>query len=250
MTRESCHISIRFVDLYLSREECPIERLQLLGAASLLIACKMEEIVCPRVGHFAYATDNGFTQRQIVEMEANISKALGFRLQPTTIAYWANYYMAKFDIYSRENPEGFNCLQVNQFFQPQAPILKQLTLFKSDRMEDYQRFRSLMQIFDLVLIDMEHLKYDMRHLVAAGLYIQVGLSLEAFSRSEISTMPNIMTLLVNLEQQSSEQQDFMMMIQDFIKSTFGFEIAEILPAMKYIARFFFMQAQSQLPIVL
>jgi G2/mitotic-specific cyclin 1/2 len=113
MTRESCHLSIRFVDLYLSREECPIERLQLLGAGSLLIACKMEEIVCPRVGHFAYATDNGFTERQIVEMEAHISKALGFRLQPSTIAFWGNYYLAKFDVYSRENPEGFNCLQTN-----------------------------------------------------------------------------------------------------------------------------------------
>jgi len=104
MTRESCHISIRFVDLFLTREVCPIERLQLLGAASLLIACKMEEIVCPRVGHFAYATDNGFTERQIVEMEAHISKALGFHLQPATIAFWTNYYIAKFDVYSRENP--------------------------------------------------------------------------------------------------------------------------------------------------
>jgi hypothetical protein len=72
-------------------------------------------------------------------------------------------------------------------------------LFKSDRMEDYQRFRSLMQVFDLILIDIEHLNYDMRHLVAAGIYIQVGLSLEVFSRSQISLMPNIMTLLVHLE---------------------------------------------------
>lgn len=145
------------------------------------MACKMEEIVCPRVGHFAYATDNGFTQRQIVEMEASISKALGFRLQPTTLAYWANYYMAKFDIYSKENPEGFNCLQTNQTFQPQAPPTHPM-LFKSDRMEDYQRFRSLMQVLDLTLIDLEHLNYDTRHLVAAGIYIQVGLSLDAFSR--------------------------------------------------------------------
>jgi hypothetical protein len=84
-------------------------------------------------------------------------------------------------------------------------------LFKSDRMEDYQRFRSLMQVFDLILIDIEHLNYDMRHLVAGGIYIQVGLSLEVFTRSEISLMPNIMTLLVHLEQERSKQ-DFIQMI--------------------------------------
>jgi hypothetical protein len=43
-------------------------------------------------------------------------------------------------------------------------------------------------------------------------------------------MPNIMTLLVHLEQERSKQ-DFIQMIQHFIESTFGFEIAEILPAM-------------------
>jgi hypothetical protein len=62
-------------------------------------------------------------------------------------------------------------------------------------------------------------------------------------------MPNIMTLLVHLEQERSKQ-DFIQMIQHFIESTFGFEIAEILPAMQYISRFFFMKPQSQLPIVL
>lgn len=80
MSRETCHIAVRYVDLFLTREFCSVDRLQLLGASSLLLACKMEEIVCPRVGHFAYATDNGFTQRQIVEMESLISRVLVFRL--------------------------------------------------------------------------------------------------------------------------------------------------------------------------
>jgi hypothetical protein len=40
------------------------------------------------------------------------------------------------------------------------------------------------------------------------------------------------------------------MIHNFIETTFGFEISVIIPAMKYISRFFFMDPQSQLPIVL
>ena len=74
LSRETFHLAVTFTDLYLSRRQCSIERLQLLGAASLLIACKVDEIVCPRVSHFTYATDNGFTAQQIVEMEADISK--------------------------------------------------------------------------------------------------------------------------------------------------------------------------------
>ncbi len=74
LLRETFHLALIYVDLYLSRKKCPIERLQLLGSASMLLACKIEEIVCPRVGHYAYATDNGFTSAQIIEMEASINK--------------------------------------------------------------------------------------------------------------------------------------------------------------------------------
>ena len=188
----------------------------------MLLASKMNEVAFPRVRHFAYATGNGFTERQIIEMEANISKVLGFHLQPATISFWGNYYMAKFDIYSKENPEAFNCLQTSDNSKPQAPQNYPL-LFKSDRMEDYQRFRSLMQAFDLCLIDYGHLVYDMKHLTAAGIYIQVGLSLEAFTRSQISLMPDILTLLVALEQEQSKK-DFILMIHHFIETSLGLEI--------------------------
>ena len=57
----------------------------------MLLASKMNEVVCPGVRHFSYATDNGFTERQIIEMEANISKVLEFHLQPATIVFWGNY---------------------------------------------------------------------------------------------------------------------------------------------------------------
>lgn len=110
LVRETFHLAVTYVDLFLSRSKCPIEKLQLLGASSLLIACKVEEIVCPRVAHFSYATDNGFSAKDIVDMEANISKVMGFQLQPATLCYWTNFYMAKWDSYARGNPAGFSVL--------------------------------------------------------------------------------------------------------------------------------------------
>lgn len=34
----------------------------------------MEEVICPRVKDFAFATDNGFKTHEIVEMEAILCK--------------------------------------------------------------------------------------------------------------------------------------------------------------------------------
>lgn len=74
MKRETFQLSAYFTDLFLSKEFCPVDRLQLLGASSLLLAAKVEEIICPRVKDFAFATDNGFTPSQIVEMETHLSQ--------------------------------------------------------------------------------------------------------------------------------------------------------------------------------
>ena len=61
LTRETFHLSLSYVDIFLTRKLCPIEKLQLLGASSLMLACNIVESVCPRVAHFSYASDNGFT---------------------------------------------------------------------------------------------------------------------------------------------------------------------------------------------
>ena len=73
LKRESYHLAAYLTDMYLTSEYCSIDRLQLLGASALLLAAKIEEVVCPRVKDFAFATDNGFKESQIVQMEAHIS---------------------------------------------------------------------------------------------------------------------------------------------------------------------------------
>ena len=74
LKRETYHLSAYLADMYLTKEYCSVDKLQLLGAASLLLASKIEEIICPRVKDFAFATDNGFTESQIIHMEGTISK--------------------------------------------------------------------------------------------------------------------------------------------------------------------------------
>jgi hypothetical protein len=60
LKRETYHLAAYYCDMYLTKKLCSVDKLQLLGAASLLLASKIEEIICPRVRDFAFATDNGF----------------------------------------------------------------------------------------------------------------------------------------------------------------------------------------------
>ena len=208
LTRETFHLSVFYVDIFLSRQFCPLERLQLLGASSLMAACKVEEIVCPRVSHFRYATDNGFTNQEIIDIEAEIYRVLGFQLLPTTLSSWTNHFLSKWDEYSKANLANYKILKVS---------LKRpsLVLFKSDSIEDYNRFRSIMQAVDLSILDVNHYRYDARHIVSSCMYIQLGLTFDIFTRQQISTTPDVLTVITNAEQDFMKQE-FFEMINEFI----------------------------------
>lgn len=69
-----------------------------------------------------------------------------FQLYPVTLNYWANYYTAQWDIYALANP-----LQV-EILDNELP--GSIPLFKSENKQDYLRFRSLVQVTDLLTLDL------------------------------------------------------------------------------------------------
>eukprot|EP00347_Sterkiella_histriomuscorum_P010633 403375523 len=250
LLRETYHLAVTYTDLYLSRKICPIDKLQLLGASSLMLACKIEEIVCPRVRDFAFATDHGFTHQQLVGMEMEISQIMSFQLYPTTLNYWANYYMAKWDIYAQSNPLGFRILQ-DQSDQDDDDSPRsypaELPLFKTDSIEDYRRFRSLIQTVDLLVLDINSYRFNKLQLVASALYFQLGLHYKVFSRQQIAGMPDVSTLLIFIEQQGHE---YVHVMQHFIQCYFGLQIPEIVTAMQYVGRFFGLDPCQDYPIII
>ena len=50
--------------------------------------------------------------------------------------YWSNYYLAQWDIYAQANPLGFDILD--------NELPGSVPYFKSDCVDDYKRFRSIM----------------------------------------------------------------------------------------------------------
>ncbi|KAK4374352.1 hypothetical protein RND71_005029 [Anisodus tanguticus] len=82
---DTLYLTVSYIDRFLSVSVIPRQRLQLLGVSSMLIAAKYEEISPPHVDDFCYITDDTFTKKDVVKMEADVLKCLKFEMgNPTT----------------------------------------------------------------------------------------------------------------------------------------------------------------------
>jgi len=81
---ECLFMTVNCIDRYLTIKQVPRQKLQLVGVASLLTACKYEEIYPPALKNFVYICDHAYTSNQILEMEADILITLDFKLTHTS----------------------------------------------------------------------------------------------------------------------------------------------------------------------
>lgn len=81
---ETLYLAVNLIDRYLSLFVVPKTQIQLVGASSLLIATKYEEIYPPTVKDFLYVTDNAYTKKELLEMEYKIIFALQFQITETS----------------------------------------------------------------------------------------------------------------------------------------------------------------------
>lgn len=84
MLDQTLHLSLRYLDEFLSKERVSRQELQLVGITCLMIASKFEEIYPPRVVSFADITANAYTSQQIKDMEFRVMGVLHFQLIKTT----------------------------------------------------------------------------------------------------------------------------------------------------------------------
>lgn len=83
--RETLCLSVNYIDRFLSQMSVLRGKLQLVGAASIFLAAKYEEIYPPEVGEFVYITDDTYTQKQVLRMEHLILKVLSFDVAVPTV---------------------------------------------------------------------------------------------------------------------------------------------------------------------
>ena len=80
LSTETLFLTINIMDRYLQKVQIKRQNLQLVGIASLLIACKYEEIFCPNLNLFVYVTDKAYEKEQLLKMENEILRNLDFDL--------------------------------------------------------------------------------------------------------------------------------------------------------------------------
>ena len=81
---ETLFLTVNLIDRYLEKISIPRQKLQLVGVASMLIACKYEEIYAPETKDFVFVTDKAFTREEIHDMEGKILSTLEFNLTSTS----------------------------------------------------------------------------------------------------------------------------------------------------------------------
>ncbi|XP_022286879.1 G2/mitotic-specific cyclin-B3-like [Crassostrea virginica] len=78
LNHETLYLAVKLVDTYLSIKQVPKENLQLVGAASLFIACKFDERCPPLIEDFLYICDDAYRRSEFLEMERMVLKTIGF----------------------------------------------------------------------------------------------------------------------------------------------------------------------------
>ena len=89
---ETLFITVNIIDRYLEKMEIKRQKLQLLGVTAMWIACKYEEIYAPEIKDFVYITDNAYEQRDILDLEYQVLKALEFNITtPSSFRFLERY---------------------------------------------------------------------------------------------------------------------------------------------------------------
>ena len=97
LMNESLYAAISFMDRYMAVEGKRVSRqkLQLVGAASLFLASKIEEIMPPMAADFVYITDGAYTEKQFKQMEIDILRVLNFDLfEPLSLHFLRRFSKA------------------------------------------------------------------------------------------------------------------------------------------------------------
>jgi len=92
MLSETFLLAVNIVDRFLSVRAVARDRLQLVGSAALLVACKFEEIYAPRVSELVHLCENTYSANDMMRMERIILSTLQYNLGVATPLHFLRRY--------------------------------------------------------------------------------------------------------------------------------------------------------------
>jgi len=92
LNHETLYTAVKMVDLYLSKKQVKKEDLQLIGAVTCLISCKVDERIPPMVDDFLYVCDDAYTRERFMVTERKVLSVVGFDVGfPLSYRYLRRY---------------------------------------------------------------------------------------------------------------------------------------------------------------
>ncbi|XP_074651270.1 G2/mitotic-specific cyclin-A-like [Tubulanus polymorphus] len=122
--RETLHLAVNYIDRFLSQMSVLRGKLQLVGAASMFLAAKFEEIYPPDVGEFVYITDDTYSKKQVLRMEHLILKVLSFEVAVPTIHCFTDWFLTQ--LHSDEKTQSLASYLGDLTLVDSEPYLKYL----------------------------------------------------------------------------------------------------------------------------
>lgn len=84
------HLGVQLIDRVLAKRQIDKRELQLIGIASMRIACKYHEVRTPTIGDWQWVCENSYTAAQIRMMELVVLQTINYNLNYTTpIEYYS-----------------------------------------------------------------------------------------------------------------------------------------------------------------
>jgi hypothetical protein len=112
LTHETLFLCVHLIDKYLNKIPIHRSKLQLVGVAALLIACKYEEIFSPELRDFVYVTDKAFTKDDIINLETEMLGLFKFDITVPSSLKFFEILSQQFGFCEAETFLGFYLLEL------------------------------------------------------------------------------------------------------------------------------------------
>ncbi|KAL4445542.1 hypothetical protein ABPG74_004616 [Tetrahymena malaccensis] len=161
--RETYQQSISIIDRYFEKvPQVPKNQLQLVGATALLIAHKIEEVMCKKNDEFITICNGGYTNNQFIQMEIDICLKLKFELNTPTPYFIMNQLMLRWDGLAEQYKDLFE---------------NDIIFFKKNNQKSFLLFSKVCQYIDCSYYSTCIYNYPIKYVITLFMYSTLYASL-------------------------------------------------------------------------
>lgn len=200
---------------------------------------------------YVISTSSIYSLEELLRMEKIMLNVLKWEIMPPTLMVWLNWYLAQWDLFIDSYDEVKMRLSGTIYTNIES-IDNDNELdgfyFKKSTEEAYQNYRRACQLVDLFSLDLNHLKFNRRFLVASSIFLVLSKFFisEIFSEFNFNKFCFDLEFYSNLIQQSSDFP-FIEIFEEFLKLSFNLKFDDIMETLVYVSKFFSFECTFNLP---